>query len=158
MRKSTATRKPLPSDLANLLAAVAHAVGDLWTIQVRLASSLGSRELDGRTLVEMARKAAAELAPLGERLARIVETLPVAAAVSLKEAMNPVAVARSCIECVLADRLRPAVADLKAASRRPPDRADLECVLADSLLPAIEDLTYLLLLGGPSYDDIAQAL
>jgi hypothetical protein len=144
--------KPLPPLLADTLSRVAHTVGDLWAITAQLSSFPASPDFDAEGWFAAIRRAAVDLAPVGERLALLAAALPVPAEMAADVDLSPLELARAGVECVLADHLYPAVADLTAlgtgpASRRPFAEASLECVLADRLHPAIGALTRLLLLG-----------
>lgn len=146
--------KPLPPDLALALGDLAHVLGDLWAIEARLVALPASRDLAAEAMVETAHGVAGELRTFRDRLARIAEALPsVSPETSSDTGLSPLELVRASVECVLADRLDPAIADLTRVgteldSRWAPARASLECALADQLHPAIEDLTRLLVLGG----------
>jgi len=144
--------RPLPPHLATALARLAHALGDLWLLQSRLTALPSSRDLAAAEVAEAARRAAADLASIRERLAEVAAELPPSED-STEIALHPLELARASLECILNDRLDPAIADLTEigsapeGSRRKPARASLECVLADSLCPAITALAPLLLVG-----------
>jgi hypothetical protein len=143
--------KTLSPDLARALAQIANTVADLWDLYARLAVAIAG-PLDVADVAEAARAAAAELAPLRDRLAAIVAALPSPSTdppIEEDLELRPLELSRASVECVLADRLEPAIAALTAIE--PPwsslehARADLECLLADRLVPAINGLSTALL-------------
>jgi hypothetical protein len=144
--------KSLPPQLADALSRLARAVGDLWSIEILLASLLASRDLQTEEWIETARRASCDLAPVSERLALLAAALPAPAETASDLGLTPLEFVRASVECVLADRLSPALTDLAALSTGPASRwslvrASLECILADRLYPAITALTRLLLFG-----------
>jgi len=69
-------RKRLLPEEALALARVAHAIGDLLTIQARLASLSTRVRSRPRRDLGTARRASVELAPVRERLAKLAAELP----------------------------------------------------------------------------------
>ncbi|HZF08178.1 MAG TPA: hypothetical protein VFE33_05240 [Thermoanaerobaculia bacterium] len=107
-------RKRLLPEEALALARVAHAIGDLLTIQARLASLSTASDLGLAEILETARRASVELAPVRERLAKLAAELP-APPTDLSDAeLSPLELTRASLECVLADHLDPAIATLAA--------------------------------------------
>src|SRR3954469_24657846 len=107
-------RKLLPPDFALALARVAHVIGDLLTIQARLASLSASSELGVAAILEAARQASVELPPRRDRRAKLAAELPAPPTDPSDAELRPLELTRASLECVLADHLGPAIAALAA--------------------------------------------
>jgi hypothetical protein len=137
--------------VAPALGQIAHTVGDLWAIYARLATLATAPTLDHDEVLEAIEKAAGELVRLRDRLARIATELPAPSAEVADDRdleLRPLELTRGDVECVLVDRLDPAIAAMTGISPsgeiRPSvkeARAGLQCLLADHLLLAISGLT-----------------
>jgi hypothetical protein len=97
----------LSPEIALVLGRIAHAIGDLWTIHSHLAPfaiGLGHDPVQGD---EEARKAASGLFDLKRGFAESLECLPV---LPWEGDTELVELIRADIECVLVDRIDPAIA------------------------------------------------
>jgi hypothetical protein len=133
----------LSPDIALVVSHIAHAIGDLWTIHSYLAPLAVGLVPDPVQGDEEARKAASGLFDLQECLAESLACLPV---LPWEGDIELVDLIRADIECVLVDRIGPAIAAFTNAEEGPgcsieQARARFQCAVVDHLLPAIVSLT-----------------
>jgi len=143
---------PIPSNIARTLSRIAITVGALWDLYARLAVLVTE---DGREVAQVAETAQGvldELSPMRAVLAELAETLPGPFEGLIENEvieLDPLELSRAQVECVLADRLDPAIEALRALL--PTDetegpvveevRTALLCVMTDRLVPSIAGLT-----------------
>jgi hypothetical protein len=146
--------KTLPSDTSLALGQIAHTVGFLWAVYARLTTVATAPTLSVDDVAEASRAAAADLAPLRERLLLVVASLPVPSIESPDDEdleLRPLEFCRASVECALTDCLEPAIDALTDASTAESlgsveeARSLLECVLADDIWTAITELSIALL-------------
>jgi hypothetical protein len=133
----------LSPEITPVLGHVAHAVGDLWTIHSHLAP-LATALVPDPEQDEAAQKAAAGLSDLRQALVNglvLLHKHP-----TWEGDVELLELTVGDIECVLVDRIEPAIAALtESAEGSPPSaeeaRTRLQCVVVDHLLPAIASLT-----------------
>lgn len=130
-------------EIALVVGHIAHAIGDLWTIHSHLAPLALGLDSDPVQGDEEARKAASGLFDLKRGLAESLACLPV---LPWEGDIELLELIRADIECVLADRIDPAIAAFTDAEEGPASsteeaRARFQCVVVDHLLPAIVSLT-----------------
>ena len=155
---------PFEPDAALTLGRIASTLGDLWALYARLAALATERTLEIDQVTQAARGALGDLAPMRFLLAELAEALP-APSGGLPEdediELDPLELTRAQVECVVTDRLDPAMEALTAlrsigeAEVSPSveeARSGLLCLIADRLVPSIAGLTAALVV----FKDICQ--
>ncbi|HTQ78746.1 MAG TPA: hypothetical protein VMM92_02035 [Thermoanaerobaculia bacterium] len=107
-------KRLFPNDHALALARVAYAIGDLLRLQVRFAAQETTSKDEVQELLDTARRASDELAAIRNRLAAVASELPAPApeAPETDTELSPLELTRASLECILTDRLDPAIAAL----------------------------------------------
>jgi hypothetical protein len=155
---------PFTPDAALALGRIASTLADFWALYARLAALATERTLEVNQVIQVARGTLGDLAPMRSLLAELAETLPAPSGVLSEDEdieLDPLELTRAQVECVLADRLDPAIEALTAlcaigeAEAGPSveeARSGLLCFIADRLLPSIAGLTAALVV----FEDICQ--
>jgi hypothetical protein len=151
--------RTLSPDTSFALGEIAHTVGFLWAVYARLTTAATAPALSVDDIAQASRAAAADLAPLRERLLLVVASLPAPSTPEDEDLeLRPLEFCRASVECALTDCLDPAIGALADASTAESlgsveeARSLLECVLADDIWTAITELSIALLVDDEVLD------